>query len=370
MSKEKSPKLAKPQKEKKEIPHENNYQRDEHKIRTITETLGDAVIPDKYRKNITREFTLAGIQQRPYLLYGMIAWVAIALAIITSALLVGVGVRQSASLLIKIPVWIILTPFTTLLFLFIAKILLRKILEARVYARVQDMEDNFPEFLAEVNLNLKAGTDFEQAIARASQEDFGVISEEMRRLTTQVELGFDLERSLEEFIDSYDSDYIQESFELVIISWKTGGDTPKLVDRVVENMKVLRNLQEKIIASVANYKIFILTVTVALAPAMMALAYHVIDLIREITTDVIQVTSSGTLPIQLNPVQFSDTQFVWFSALTLLIVSTFSAFITKYVETGTIRGSAKTVSVYVIASLIAYFISMLVFEQFFAVFVV
>lgn len=351
-----------------EDPHAKNYTKPKHRVRQITRYLGDLAIPSKYRHNITRELTLAGIRKDPYILYGMIMWVVLAAAFLLAAYLAGVGIATGTHAGIKILVWILLTPISAIIFLTIAKLLVRKTLDARVYTRVKEMERIFPEFLAEVSLNLKTGADLEEALTRASREDFGVLSEEMQRLATRTELGFDLQASLEEFIDSYNSDVIEESFELILISYKTGSDTPKIVDRIVENMKVMRNLRNKVVASVSNYKIFILTVTAVIAPAMMALAYHVINLVREITQEVLQVSAQGSLPITLNPVQFNENHFIWFSILALATISTFSSLISTYIEQGSIKGSAKKTLAYNLISIAVYALCLVLFAGFFELF--
>jgi pilus assembly protein TadC len=304
-------------------------------------------------------------------MYEVFAWLTIAVAItsvVTSIVLVNLDVFMGAPFITKLVVFLLLTPLFFFILLAIGRKGLESVLGARISQRSEAMEDEFPEFLTEVSLNLKSGHDLEEALARAAHEDFGVLSEEMHRVATKVDLGYYFEDALREFLDGYESDVMDESFELILISWKKGAETPKLIDRIVDNIKVTRNLRSKIVASVANYRIFLSTVTVAIAPAMMALAYYVMDLLRSITGEVQQVSTSSMIPLTIHAVRFNDNQFIWFSLLTLGIISITTSFIISHVRSGNATSGWKKTIFYTVGSLAMYGIFMVLFSGFFTLF--
>lgn len=330
--------------------------------------LGEAAIPHKRRTDIVQRFRIARMNQTPEKTYLHVFYSALLVALVGSAVLVFFTGYGNAPLLTKVIVYIFLSMALFGGMLLLGKFFIKQVIDARIYGIVRDMEDQLPEYLAEVSLNLKSGQDLEDAISNAAQEDFGELSEAMKHVSTRIDLGFDMEGTIREFMSSYQSDLIDESFELILISWKKGAQTPKLVDRVVDNMKDMRNLREKIVASVANYKIFLGTVTVALAPAMMALSFYIIALVRDITTEVMQVTQNSVLPITVNAVRFQNADFIWFSVLAVIIISMSTSFIISYINSGDIKGDTKQLAIYIILSLVSYGFFMLVFRNFFKLF--
>jgi pilus assembly protein TadC len=334
---------------------------------TFTMLMGAAAVPRSERTSIIRRLQLAKLDAHPYLLYGVTMYAMSALAFVAAiiASLMFAGVTSPVAT-------VLLAVFFLILFMgvgvLLTRLVLRLIIDTRIAYRVQAMEEELPDFLAELSLNLKSGLSLHQSIARASAEDFGELSEAMRHVATKVRLGYGLEEALRDFIEGYPGDQLRDTFELILISWRKGASTPKLIDRMVSNMKVMRNLREKISASVANYRIFLATITVLVAPAMMALSFHVIDLIRSITTEVMLVTSSATLPFSVQAVQFDDVHFMWFSALTLVVIATFISLIITYIEKGSLNGGRKQLFIYIATSLGSYFFFMMLFTVFFRLF--
>jgi len=337
-------------------------------MQELTVFIGDAVIPRKYRRSISRYVEVAGITWSAYKVFGVLVYIIAFLSVMSTLVLVQSGSFVSAPIFVKFVWFAIFCPAFFFLYLAIGRIAVKYIIDVRVYRKVQLMEEVFPEFLTELSLNLKSGQSLEQSLLLAAKEDYGPLSDEMLRVFARSDLGFSTRDSLESFTENYPSDMMRETFDLISISLRRGGQTPRLIDRLVANMKIRRNLRDKIVASVANYRIFLATVTVLIAPAMMALSFHVISLIRTITTDVMQVTGQSAIPITINAVRFNELDFVIFSALTLVIISTFSSLIVTYIKSGTARGGTRQLFFYVISSLGSYFVFMLVFASFFGLF--
>ncbi len=340
----------------------------EERARAITSFIGDAVIPRKHRRRIARYVEVADLKWSAHTMFGVLVYVIAFLSFVLASFFVMIGPLTDASFVLR---FLFFFPFFIAFFLILlifGRIAVKYYIDARVFAKVRVMEEVFPEFLSEVSLNLKSGQGMEKALSLAAKQDYGTLSDEMLRVAARMELGFDLQSGIESFVESYPSDLMKDTFELILISLRRGGQTPRLIDRLVLNMKTRRNLRDKIVASVANYRIFLATVTVLIAPAMMALSYHVISLIRSITTEVMQVTQQATLPISVAAVRFEDTHFIVFSMLTLFAISTFSSLIVTYIRNGNIKGGSKQLMFYVLSSLAAYGFFMVVFAQFFVLF--
>jgi archaellum biogenesis protein FlaJ (TadC family) len=338
------------------------------KIRYLIEGLGDSIIPKKHRKGIIKYLERASITDVPYFQYGIATLVIFLLAIIADILFLTTKTFSNAHIILLIIISFVIIP---LIFIILALFLIffyKLYLEAKVYLKIRNMEEVFPEFLSELGLNLKSGQNLDEALQNSTEKEFGYLSEEIQRICKKIRLGVEVEAAIREFTNSFDSEIIEETFDLILTSWKKGSSTSQLVDRVYDNMQVMRYLKRKVIASVTSYRIFLSVVTIIIAPAMFALSYHLISLIKSITGQISEVSSSVVFPIAINAVRVNETHFIWFSAIALVLMSACTAMIISIIKTGTIKEGYKQVALFAAGSIIAYRIFMYAFQYFFSMF--
>jgi archaellum biogenesis protein FlaJ (TadC family) len=339
------------------------------KLRSLTETLGDAIIPHKYRRSIINYLERASISEVPYYSYGVAVGVVLFIALVLDIIVLSTKYFVNAGIIIMILASVvIIIPILFIILMTITTFLYRLYLDAKIYYKVRKMEEAFPEFLSELSLNLKAGQSLEEALENSTEKEFGYLSEEIGRVCKKIRLGKDIELAIKEFTNNFNSDVIEESFDLIITSWKKGAQTAQLVTRIYDNLQVIRYLRKKVIASVTSYRIFLTAVTIVIAPAMFALAYHLIDLIRSMLSKVADVSTSTVFPFTINAVRINDQHFIWFSNIALVIIAVATAMITSIIKTGTIKEGYKQLIFYAVATVLSYKLFMLIFAQFFALF--
>ena len=338
------------------------------KFRYFTELVGDAVIPKKYRKSILQYLEKASVSSKPYFGYGLATYGIIILSIVLSVLLLNTRYFGNLNLVLKI---ILSLVFIVAIFIFLTVIVIffyRLYVDLLIYRKTREMEEVFPEFLAELSLNLKAGLSLEEAMENSLEKEYGHLNEEIEKVTKKVALGDDIETAIKEFTSSFKSYIIEETFDLIIISWKKGANTAKLIDRIYDNIEVIRYLKKRVVASVTGYRIFLSIITLAIAPAMFALAYHLIDLIRKISDKFLETAGSTYLPIILNPVMINDQHFMWFLVLSLVVVAMVTAMIISIIKNGTVKEGFKQIVIYAVFSYFAFLFFMFLFSNFFALF--
>lgn len=337
------------------------------KLRSFIERLGDGIIPKKHRKSVLKYLDRASIEEVPYFKFGIGVIIIFFASIILDILLMNTKLFANASFAIPL-LFVILLPVIFTAVSGIIILIYKLYLEARIYYKVKQMEEIFPEFLSELALNLKSGQNLDEAIGNSREKQFGYLGQEMETIYKKVRLGTDIEVAIKEFTESFDSDIINETFELMVTSWKKGGTTSQLVDRLYENLEMIRYLKRKVIASVTSYRIFLSIVTMLIAPAMFALSYHLIELIKTITGSISEVSGNAVLPIAINAVRVNNTHFMWFSALALIIMAVCTAMIISIIKTGSIKEGYKQVVLFAAGSIISYRICLAIFELFFSMF--
>ncbi len=337
------------------------------RFRVFTETVGDGVIPKFLRPKLHAYLEKASISTIPYFAYGIAAYLLWVAAIILNIYFLQFSAFANIPLPVLILFSVLFVPVFFVLLLLCAILLYKVYLDTKISMKVRKMEEKLPDYLSMLSLNLKAGQPLERALESSAEKSFEPLSSEMRSVAKRVRLGHDITSALQEFIDRYDSDVIDESFTLIITSWTKGANTPHLVDRIFDNLEVMRYLRQKIIASATAYRIFLATLTFLIAPAMFAIAYHLVSLIRTLTSEFINVSSSA-LPLTINAIRLNDSHFLWFSSLALIVISLSTAVIVSIAKNGTIKGNYFVLLLYAGASVLAFQGFLWLFGKFFAIF--
>jgi Flp pilus assembly protein TadB len=336
-----------------------------------TESIGDSIIPKKYRTNVQNYLRRADIAQVPYFTFGLFVYLFIILAFVCSGVFVfASGLFLNNAVGINALITLVLSVFLFILF-FITSIFGYKFyVDVLIEIKTNKMEQIFPEFLSALALNLRTGGTLDNALENSTDKEFGVLSDEIKLIVRRIKLGGGVEEAILEFKAKYKSELIGDTFQLILLSWKKGGDTAKLVERVYENTKSSRFLNSKIIASVTNYRIFLTVLAIGITPVMFALTYHLIDLIRKITLELSSVPADSALPFSINAIRMNETGFIWFSVLSVIIISVCIAIIISIVKNGDARSAYKQIFFYAAASLLSYQCFMWVFQVFFSLFLI
>ena len=338
------------------------------KSHLFIEMLGDRIIPKKRRKSIVNYLDRAGMNEVPYYSFGIAAILLFLLAIVLDILLLTTPIFSNTTIIVMFVLSLLFIPIIFLLLIVIISFFYRLYLESKIYHKTRKMEEVFPEFLSELGLNMKSGQGLEEALENSVEKEFGYLSEEIEKMCKKVRLGVEIEAAIKEFTNNFESDVMEETFDLIITSWKKGASTSHLIDRVYENLAMMRFLKRKVIASVTSYRIFLTVVTLIIAPILFALSYHIINLIRSILGQITTVSSNVVFPIAINAVRINDVHFQWFSAIALVLVSVCTSMIISIIKTGSIKEGYKQVIFFAGGTLIIYKICLILFSYFFSTF--
>ena len=217
-------------------------------------------------------------------------------------------------------------------------------------------------------MNLKAGQNFEEALENSLEKEFGCLKDEIEQICKKIRLGTEVETAVNEFTRSYNSSIIEEAFNLIVLSWKKGARTPTLIDRIVDNIEEIRFLRKKVVASVGSYRIFLSVVTLIIAPAMFAMSFYLIRLIRGIINKVIESGGNQTVFFKINAIRVNEIHFIWFAYIALVLISLFCAAIISTIKSGTLKEGFMYLIYYPVISLISFRIFIFLFSIFFSYF--
>jgi hypothetical protein len=206
----------------------------------------------------------------------------------------------------------------------------------------------------------------EQSLKNSVEEEFTFLNDEIIKVSKKISIGMEVETAINEFTREYDSEIIQETFDLILVSWKKGAKTPPLVDRMADNIKENRFLQKKVIASVTSYRMFLSLVSIIIAPAMFALAFHLINLIRTMLDRISAVSGNAVMPIPIFGVNIDNADFTLFSVLAVGLISACTSIIISIIVKGSIKENYKEIFLFILGSILSYKFSVFLFSIFFS----
>lgn len=329
----------------------------------LTDIIGKAFVPKRFRPNLRKYFLKAGYGSVPYKMFGMSFYsTALMTAAIyfyfifpyaaeqnTIVLLVGTFISWSVIQMALAAIIISTIYFYT---------------DLKIYARTKQMEDVLPDFLQIVSSNLKGGMSFEKALWAAINPKFKVLSDEIAIAAKKVMTGTDVETALKEFVEKYDSPTLRRSIELIISEIEGGGKISEIIDKVIDNLKQTRSLKEEMSASVLTYVIFITAIVILIAPGLFSLSYNLLLMIGTFMTKLsIGSTTSAAgvnLPFNFSGISVDPSLFRNFSYAALSIIAIFSSMIVSIIQKGNIKGGVKFIPLFTAGSIFFYILFMYV----------
>lgn len=316
-------------------------------------SLGKTIIPGKIRKHIKKYVQKTGLYDVPYSLYGSLFVLCIIISIGIYAFLVFPSLKTANPVILGIGSFVALTIIDLILVVVFA-LILWLYYEFLIFNRIRQIEDVLPDFLQEVSVNLRAGMSFDKALWNSIEPEFGVLETEIEMVAKKVMTGKDTEQALREFSEKYDSTLLQESMDMIIVGLRSGGNVSDLIDRIVENVKDAYYLRKELIASVTSYVIFIAFTAVLISPTLFALSFNLMEIIQSLGEKLTTTSAYGILPFNVGYKSINPKDFVLFSKISVLIISTISAMIIADLREGSIKAGLKYLLAFIPLSYLTY----------------
>ncbi len=335
------------------------------------EETGKSFVLTRLRPNLRSYFLKAGLMEVPYRLFGAMFYLSLVLTFFFYFWKINpmfYNLENTFSVSFKLALYTALTWLVLPIVLTAAFALaLYFYLDIRIYNRTKRMEEVLPDFLRFVSENLKGGMSFEKALWSSIRPEFDVLAAEVRLAAKKVLTGQDVEEALSEFTSKYDSPMVKRAFDLVIEGIKGGGKIADLIDRIIEDIEEMRELKSEMRTTNLSYVIFITFVVIIVTPALFTLAFQFLTVLQGISAKLSNAPQvSMGLPISLGKSAIDSGSFKEFSQYALIMISGFASIIVSIISTGNIKSGLKYIPIYIIASILAYNLFMIVTSGFFS----
>jgi flagellar protein FlaJ len=119
--------------------------------------------------------------------------------------------------------------------------------------RIKNAEDVFPELLRDLAQAKKAGLSLVDAFKLTSEVEFGVLTETMRNIATQLTWGVSFDRAMGLLAKRFPTAMIKRSVNMVIEGYKVGGDVALVLKVAADDALELKTLETKRVGELAPY---------------------------------------------------------------------------------------------------------------------
>jgi len=114
------------------------------------------------------------------------------------------------------------------------------------FRKIRRYEESFPSFLRDVAESQRAGLSIIQAIRLTSRNDYGILSNEIKKMNAKLSWNIPLEKVLKDFINKMKrSRTIVRSVMIIEESNKSGGNVEDTMYSLANNIDMLRDVQDE-----------------------------------------------------------------------------------------------------------------------------
>ena len=330
------------------------------------EEFGKAFVPKQAIPHLRLFLLKAGIQNVPYKFFGALFYLTAIITGIVYILYINPFLLRYSQLVLlaaSAVSWFVIQILLAIFFI----LLIYFYVDLRVYKRTKKMEEMLPDFLQVVSSNLKGGMTFENALLGAIKPRFSILANEMAEVSKKVMTGHDIGSALSDLGSKYNSPMLRRTIDLLRTELVSGGEVADLIDRMVEDIKETKVLKEEISASAVAYMIFIAAIVIVIAPLLFSLSFHLLIVILSFVSKLSAVTARiEALPFSITGAVVDPNNFKYFSIAAIVVISFFSSLIVSIVEKGSIRSGLKYIPIFVISSLVLYFVFMKILSAVFS----
>jgi len=320
------------------------------------EEFGKAFVPKRAIPNLRMFLLKAGITKAPYKFFGALFYLTAIITGIIYVLYIYPFLQQYSQLVLLAASTVSWFTFqVSLAFFFI--MLVYFYVDLQIYLRTKKMEDMLPDFLQVVSSNLKGGMSFENALMGAIKPRFSILANEMAEVSKKVMTGHDVGVALSELGEKYNSPMLRRSIDLMISELESGGKISDLIDNMVKNIKETKALKEEISASAISYIIFIAAIVIVISPLLFSLSFHLLKIILSFASR-LAGAATGNLPFSVSSIQVDPNSFRYFSMAAIATIAFFSSLIVSIVEKGSVKSGLKYIPIFMIGSLVLYWVFM------------
>lgn len=299
---------------------------------------------------LSAELDLAGIKTsvNTFLAVAIVGWVAITI-IVSFALVLAIKLEPALALLAGIAVSVIF------------ELMLYSILELNIEQRKNFMETILPDYLQLTAANVRSGISLSKAMQMGSRAEFKYFNDDIEILSNELYAGETMQNALDHLANRYRSQELRRTVRMMMEAQQFGGGMTDLLNQISKDLRQRQIVQKEISGQLFMYTIFIAFAALVGAPALYGLTNEMIKITSLVWSQisigsVSSVPSGGVSFLHFSKPQITVGAYQDFSIGAILIITSFAAFITSTISSGSAIKGLKYLPIFVVVGFIVYFI--------------
>jgi len=153
------------------------------------------------------------------------------------------------------------------------------IYEFRRLRRIRKINDRFPDFVRDLAESRRAGMTFTKAIMYSAKGNYGLLTDEIKKIAMQISWGNSVENAFNAFSKRVRTKLISRTISLIIEASRSGGNVADVLDAAAKDAREIKLLDSERRASMLSYvavvyvsmmvfTVIILVLSVSLIPNM------------------------------------------------------------------------------------------------------
>jgi archaellum biogenesis protein FlaJ (TadC family) len=266
------------------------------------------------------------------------------------------------SLCISIVVFIFTKNFFESLIVFVVFTILTQIyfFVSQILRRAGDihkMEEVFPDFIALMSSNLRAGMTIDKAMLLSSRKEFAPLDREIIRMGKDIVTGKETSKALYDMSKRINSEKISRTIQLIVSGIRAGGNLAVLLEETASNMRERNFVEKRAASNVMMYEIFIFFAVAFGAPALFSLSTVLVQILSSILSNIPQGVTNTTIsmPFTLTSINVSPKFIFYFSLVFLTVIDILASLVLGLVTKGKERDGLKFVIPLCLCSICVFF---------------
>jgi len=211
------------------------------------------------------------------------------------------------------------------------------------YRRIYKIDSIFPDFVRDLAASRRAGMTFTNAILFTSKGNYGVLTEEIKRIAQQISWGSSVEDALHTFAKRIKTPSVNRTISLIIEASRSGGNVAEVLDVAANDAREIKQLEAERRVSMASYVVVIYVSMMVFMAIIAMLAGVFIPTITGSDAQGLSQTMGG-----LGAINQADIIQVFYFAT--LVQSIGTGFVAGIFEDGHLESSVKHIFILVFIS--------------------
>jgi flagellar protein FlaJ len=119
--------------------------------------------------------------------------------------------------------------------------------------RVRKIDERFPDFVRDLAESRRAGMTFTKAIMYASKGNYGVLTDEIKKIAMQISWGSSVENALNAFAKRVNTKLTRRTISLIIEASRSGGNVADVLDAASKDAREIKLLESERRAGMLSY---------------------------------------------------------------------------------------------------------------------